>query len=134
MLRDAYEDLDAGYYNVPCEVLDTAHIHPQDIQSMAYRAWVKSRIKLAREYFNAGREYIDRVENTRCRLAGFAYVARFEWLLNTIEHEAYALRPEYRERKSLRTKYRMALLTLSSIFNSRRRRSIYQPAHTRLWR
>ena len=134
MLRDAYEDLQAGYYNVPCEILDEARIHPLDIQSRAYRAWVKSRIKLAQEYFNAGREYIYRVENTRCRLAGFAYVARFEWFLNTIEHEAYALRPEYRERKSLRTKCRMALLTFSSIFNSRRRRSIVQNAHTRLWR
>jgi phytoene/squalene synthetase len=134
MLRDAYEDLQAGYYNVPREILEAAYIQPQDIQSTAYRAWVQSRIQLARKYFNAGREYIAQVESVRCRLAGFAYMARFEWLLNTIEREAYILRPEYSERKSLRTKYRMGLLTFSSMFHSRSKHSIYQPAHRQVWR
>lgn len=134
MLRDAYEDLQAGYYNVPREILEAAHIQPQDIPSTGYRAWVQSRIQLARRYFNAGREYIAQVESARCRLAGFAYIARFEWLLNTIEREAYILRPEYSERKSLRTKYRMGLLTFSSMFQSRNKQSIYQPAHPQVWR
>jgi phytoene/squalene synthetase len=130
MLRDAYEDLQIGYYNVPREVLEAGRIRPQDIQSKAYRAWVQSRIKLARDYFNSGKEYISQVENTRCRIAGFAYIARFEWLLHTIQQETYVLRPAYSERKSFRTKYRMTLLTLSSIINSRGKQKIVQPAHS----
>ena len=134
MLRDAYEDLQIGYYNIPREVLEAGHIGLQDIQSKAYRAWVQSRIKLARSYFNAGKKYISQVENTRCRIACFAYMARFEWLLHTIERETYVLRPAYGERKSFRTKYRMTLLTLSSIINSRGKQKIFQPAHSQEWR
>ncbi len=134
MLRDAYEDVQMGYYNVPREVLEVGHIKPQDIQSQAYRIWVQSRIQLARNYFNAGKEYIAQVENTRCRIAGFAYMARFEWLLDTIEREDYALRPEYGERKSFRTKCRMTLLALSSMINSRGTQRNFQPVHSQIWR
>ena len=104
MLRDAYEDLQMGYYNIPREVLEAGKIQPQDIQSTPYREWVRSRILLAGRYFRTGKSYIAQLANLRCRWAGFAYVARFEWLLNTIEQEAYVLRPEYRERKSLKTR------------------------------
>ena len=51
------------------------------MNSEAFRAWVKSRVQLAREYFEAGKGYFARVQNLRCRLAGFAYIARFEWVL-----------------------------------------------------
>ena len=84
MLRDTFDDVQAGYYNIPREVLEANHIGPQDVHSDAYRAWVKSRVQLAREYFEAGKGYFARVQNLRCRLAGFAYIARFEWLLDTI--------------------------------------------------
>ncbi|HXQ37252.1 MAG TPA: squalene/phytoene synthase family protein, partial [Anaerolineales bacterium] len=134
MLRDAYEDLQSGYYNIPHEVLEAAHIQPHDIQSQDYRAWVQSRVQLARQYFKAGKAYIAQVENMRCKLAGFAYIARFEWLLNTFEREAYVLRPEYNERKSLGTKCRIAMLTLSSIINSRRKLSVRQSVVSHLWR
>ncbi len=43
---------------------------------------------------------MQRVASARCRLAGFTYMARFEWLLDTFEKEAYYLRPTYDERKS----------------------------------
>jgi phytoene/squalene synthetase len=119
MLRDTLDDVQAGYYNIPREVLEANHIQPQDIQNRAYRNWVKSRVQLARKYFQAGREYLARVQNPRCRLAGFAYTARFEWLLDTIEREGYFLRPEYSERKSLGTGLRMSLNILSSVMNAR---------------
>ena len=35
-------------------------------------------------------------------MAGFAYIARFEGVLNTIERDGYHLRAEYNERKTLR--------------------------------
>ena len=119
MLRDTFGDMQAGYYNVPHEVLEANHIAPQNVDSNAYRAWVRSRVQLARTYFKAGREYLSQVENLRCRLAGFAYTARFEWLLDTIEQDGYCLRPQYNERKSFRTGLRISFITLSSIINLR---------------
>ena len=119
MLRDTFDDVRAGYYNIPREVLEENHIGPQDVQSDAYRAWVKSRVQLAREYFEAGRVYLARVQNPRYRLASLAYAARFEWLLNTVEREGYYLRPQYNERKGMGTALRMSWLTFSSMINLR---------------
>jgi hypothetical protein len=119
MLRDTFDDAQIGYYNIPREVLEANHIGHQDVNSDIYRAWVKSRVRLAREYFRAGKAYFARVRNVRCRLACFAYVARFEWLLDTIEREGYSLRPQYRERKTGRTALRMSWLTIASLFNWR---------------
>jgi phytoene/squalene synthetase len=117
MLRDTFDDMQAGYFNIPREVLDANHISVFDVQSEAYRSWVKSRVQLARKYFGAGRKYLSRVQNPRCRLAGFAYTARFEWLLDTFEREGYLLRPQYSERKSVRTGLRMMASALSSMIN-----------------
>ena len=61
MLRDTYDDLQTGYYNVPREVLETNHIGVQNVGSDAYRSWVKSRVQLAREYFKAGKDYFARM-------------------------------------------------------------------------
>jgi hypothetical protein len=119
MLRDAFEDVQAGYYNIPREVLDMNRFRPQDEQRDADRAWVKSRVLLAREYFKAGKDYLARVQDPRCRLAGFSYAARFEWLLDTIERESYNLRPQYKERKRLGTGLRMSWLALSAMLNVR---------------
>lgn len=119
MLRDTFDDARVGYYNVPREVLDAGHIGPLDVEQPAYRAWVKSRVDLARRYFEAGKGYFARVQNRRCRLACFAYIARFEWLLDTIEKEGYVLRSEYPERKSTGTMLQMAQLTLSSMLTRR---------------
>jgi phytoene/squalene synthetase len=119
MLRDTYDDMQAGYYNIPREVLEANHIGPQNVHSDAYRAWVRSRVRLAREYFEAGRDYFARVQNPRSRLAGFAYIARFDWLLDTIEREGYFLRPEYTERKRVGTGLRMSWVALSSMIHLR---------------
>ena len=128
MLRDTFDDAQIGYYNIPREVLETNHIGPQDVQSEAYRAWVKNRVLLAREYFQAGKGYFARVGNLRCRLACYAYIARFEWLLDTIEREGYLLRSQYDERKSTRTGLWMGWLTLSSALNYRAAETRPQPA------
>ncbi len=119
MLRDTFDDAQIGYYNIPRELLEANHIGPLDVDNDAYRSWVKSRVGLARSYFDAGKRYLARVENSRCRLACFAYISRFEWLLDTLEREGYLLRPQYRERKSLGTALQMIGLTLASIQASR---------------
>ena len=119
MLRDTFEDGQVGYINVPRELLEANHIRPQDILSGAYRDWVKGRVQLARDYFKAGKNYFARVQNPRCRLACFAYIARFEWLLDTIEREGYRLRPQYNEKRRVSTGLRMSWLTLSSLVKLR---------------
>ena len=127
MLRDTFVDMRAGYYNIPREVLEANHIRPQDVRSDAYRAWVASRVQLAHEYFEAGKDYFGRVQNARHRLAGFAYMARFEVLLATIEKEGFILRPDYHERKSLRAGLSMSWLTLASMLSWRGEGSLSHP-------
>jgi phytoene/squalene synthetase len=116
MLRDAWEDTGAGYFNVPGEYLQAHGISPQDVDSQTYREWVCSRVRLARRYFQAGQECTAQVKNLRCRLAGYAYTARFEWMLGAIERDHYCLRSEYPERKSLRAGLWMGRSALAAMF------------------
>ena len=131
MLRDTFDDVRSGYFNIPREFLEANHLLPQDVHSDAYRAWVRSRVELARAYFGTGRKYLNQVENPRCRLAGFAYTARFEWILNTIENEGYSLRPHYNERKSFASGLRMSWLAFSSIMNLGGLRNLPGPVRVR---
>jgi phytoene/squalene synthetase len=97
MLRDTYEDIELGYFNVPCELLESSGVGPRDVESASYRDWVSCRVHLARSYLMDGAAYLDQVQSGRCRLAGYAYMARFAGVLDTIEREGYRLRPRYPE-------------------------------------
>jgi phytoene/squalene synthetase len=99
MLRDALEDAEAGYYNIPRQVVTAHGIAPWDVKSKVYRDWVRERVHQARACFEAGRDYLAQVENLRCRMAGYAYIYRFEVVLDYIEREGYTLRARYPERK-----------------------------------
>jgi phytoene/squalene synthetase len=118
MLRDTVDDLHAGYYNIPREILEAGLIGPWDIHSDAYRSWVRRRVDLARRYFQAGREYYRQLSCLRHRLAGCAYMARFEWLAQIIEEEGFRLRPEYDERKSLFAGLAMGRMMLAAMLNT----------------
>jgi phytoene/squalene synthetase len=119
MLRDTLEDVEAGYYNIPREYIEPYRIDPRDVQSEPYRKWVEGRIELARLYFNSGMEYLARVENIRCRLAGYAYTARFTGVLNAIEREGYRVRSGYPECKGLSSVMSMIWLAFSQAINDR---------------
>ena len=108
MLRDTHDDIIAGYYNVPREYLEAHGINAWDVETDAYREWVWDRVQMARDYFDAGKAHLARTECGRCRLAGYAYMARFEGVLEAIEREGYRLRPDYPERKQLSAVLRMA--------------------------
>lgn len=97
MLRDTLDDVKAGYFNIPREIVERHDIDPGDVSSGAYRQWVRSRVQLARSTFNAGESYLDQVESLRCRIAGHAYTARFETVLDAIERDGYCLRAGYPE-------------------------------------
>ena len=131
MLRDTLDDVQAGYFNIPREVLDANHITPQDVESDAYRAWVQGRVQLARRYFRLGRENLNQVENLRCRLAGLAYTARFEGVLDAIEREGYCLRAAYPERKGLGAMAWAGASIFTSLFNRRGMQPVFEPAPAR---
>ncbi|MEW5986534.1 MAG: squalene/phytoene synthase family protein [Chloroflexota bacterium] len=119
ILRDTLEDADAGYFNVPREFFHQHGITPRDVQSEPYRAWVQSRVQLARRHFRSGKDYLTQVESPRCRLAGYAYIARFEWVLDAIEREGYRLRLAYDDRKNLWTGLKMSGSALALTLNPR---------------
>jgi phytoene/squalene synthetase len=117
MLRDVVEDISAGYINVPAEYITEQQISLDELHSLPFRAWVFERVKLARQYFKDGRKYIAQVKSFRCRLAGFAYLARFEWIMRAIEQDGYCLRPEYPERKGFKAGLWMVWRTAISVIN-----------------
>lgn len=95
MLRDTSADVRAGYFNIPREVVETGSIGPGDVHSAAYRAWVAKRVGLARADLDAGVAYFRSVASVRHRLAGLAYIARFEWLIEAIEQDDFTIRSRY---------------------------------------
>jgi phytoene/squalene synthetase len=97
MLRDAYEDIELGYFNVPAELLESNGLGELDLESAPLRDWVSCRVHQARAYLKDGAGYLDQVQSVRCRLAGYAYTARFAGILDAIEREGYRLRPRYPE-------------------------------------
>jgi phytoene/squalene synthetase len=123
MLRDALEDAEAGYYNIPREVLATNGMAPWDVENKVYREWVKECVDKARTCFRIGRDYLAQVENLRCRIAGYAYIRRFEVVLDCIEREGYLLRATYPERKEQRRGVEMVGWALWMALKYR------QPAH-----
>jgi len=118
MLRDTQEDAEAGYYNIPSEYLQKDRISPMDVEGNSYRKWVCTRVGLARMYFKEGKNFIAQTRNLRRRLVGYAYAARFEWMLRIIERDNYCLRPDYHERKSLSAGLWMSWVTLVSMLIS----------------
>jgi phytoene/squalene synthetase len=115
MLRDTYADVRAGYFNVPREVLEASSIGPADFRCDAYRAWVRERVELAQACFNGGLSYFANVQSRRHRLAGIAYMARFEWLIEALEQNGFTLRSAYAEQRSLATELRMGGYMISSL-------------------
>ena len=119
MLRDALDDGKAGYYNIPREIVSAHGIAPWDVRSKAYRDWVKESVQKARACFKVGRDYLAQVENLRCRIAGYAYIRRFEIILDCIEHEGCLLRAVYPERKACARKIGMLGWALWMALNHR---------------
>jgi phytoene/squalene synthetase len=119
MLRDALEDNALGYFNIPREVLKANGILPEDVDRDAYRAWVYGRVQQARECFRAGRCYLSQVESLRCRIAGYAYMARFETVLDSIERDGFLLRRNYHEAGNALSSALMGWSVLWSAFSGR---------------
>jgi phytoene/squalene synthetase len=119
MLRDTWEDVQLGYFNIPLEYLHAHKLSPLDVSSPAYLAWVRSRVQLARHYFNEGCDYLAHIGSTRYRLAIQAYAARFEIVLDMMECDGFRLRRDYSARKSLTSALRMGWSVLCSAMHTR---------------
>lgn len=118
MLRDAIEDTENGYFNIPRDYLEARGLSPLDINSVDYQDWVRSRVQLARKLFAGGKANLAQVENARCRLAGYAYIARFEVILDAIERDGYTLRAAYPERKSKSSALKMGASAFSQVMKA----------------
>jgi phytoene/squalene synthetase len=123
MLRDLVEDTEEGYINLPREYLAEHGIHPQDVGSPPFRAWVQERVQQARACFREGKRYIEGLAVLRCKIAAHWYCARFEGLLDTIERDGYVLRARYERNGDLSTWFAMAWLALSVTLRHITRRS-----------
>jgi len=117
MLRDLVKDIDVGYVNIPAEDLNAKSPFTVNVNSDIFRKWVYERVQLAYRNLQSGKEYIAQVANLRCRLAGFAYLARFEWMIRIVERDNYCLRIDYPERKSFRAVLWIVWSVLISLFN-----------------
>ncbi len=113
MLRDMRADIAEGYINVPLEYIDEHDLDPEDVGNAAFRAWVRNRVELARDYFSNGKLYLDQLTVLRCKIAGYWYCARFETILDIIERDDYVLRSDYSQRRSLINWLKIAGLAIS---------------------
>lgn len=117
MLRDMIDDYTTDYINIPRDYLEKHGIQPNEFDDDAYYTWIRCRVRLARDLFMAGESYLSRVKNWRCRLAGYAYVARFKAVLDTIERDGYQLRPDYNERKTLWGRLKLMVYVLGRMLS-----------------
>jgi phytoene/squalene synthetase len=132
MLRDTFDDTAAGYFNIPQEILTIYGLTPWDVDNDVYRSWVRSRVQLARLYFEEGKKYLAKLSSARCRIAGYAYIARFEGVLDAIDQEGYRLRPAYTQCKSLKENVSLGWSALKLASNGRPgHKSVSRPAPAR---
>jgi phytoene/squalene synthetase len=101
MLRDLSVDIPEGFINIPREILEKHNINLENVDSPPFRGWVRDQVEQAREYFRAGKRYLESLDVLRCKLVGYWYCARFEGVLDAIECDGYKLRAAYRERRRL---------------------------------
>ena len=118
MLRDAFEDAEAGYFNIPGEYLHGHGIAPQDVDSQAYREWVAKGFN-----WRAGISDMGGNAWRRSRICAAAWQAMLirrasNGCCDAIERDSYCLRSEYPERKSLWAGLWMSWSILTSLFAS----------------
>jgi phytoene/squalene synthetase len=113
LLRDTVPDTADGFINIPAEILETHNIKPDDVDSDAYREWVRVRVEEARKEFHDGIRYLNNLDILRCKIVGRWYCARFEAVLDTIESDDYHLRAEYEERQQISTWLKIIWLGVS---------------------
>lgn len=116
LLRDMLSDMADGFINIPCEYVQAHDIDLADVDSSAFRAWVRERADQARRLFREDKRYLDTMDVLRCKIVGYWYCARFEGVLDALERDGYVLRAEYNERHKLSTWLKLVWLGISVTF------------------
>ncbi len=116
LLRDMMVDISEGFINIPREYLEAHDISLEDVDSPAFRCWVRNRVNKAKRYFREGKQYFDQMGVLRCKIVGYWYCARFECVLDAIERDGCILRESYGERRRFPTLVKMVWLTISITF------------------
>jgi phytoene/squalene synthetase len=126
LLRDTLPDIADGFINIPREYLEAQGISPEDITHPAFRAWVKERVEQARQYFQEGQKYFNKLNVLRCKIVGYWYSARFMCVLDAIESDDYVLRENYNERRKLPSWLKIAWLGISLTWKHVMKRENYE--------
>jgi phytoene/squalene synthetase len=122
MLRDLSLDIPEGFINIPREFLEVNNINLENVDGPPFRGWVRDQVEQAREYFRAGKRYLEGLDVLRCKIVGYWYCARFEGVLDAIERDGYKLRTAYRERRRLSNWLKIPWLSASVAFRHVARR------------
>ena len=131
LLRDMVQDTADGFTNIPREYLKAHGIGPGDVDSPPFRAWVQEQVAQARRCFRQGKRYLDTLDVLRCKIVGYWYCARFEGVLDAIEHDGYILRAVYNKRRKLSTWLKIVWLGISVTFRHVTHRGLCTPVRTR---
>ena len=116
MLRDMRDDISDGFVNIPREFLQQHELGPEDVAHPAYRSWVRERVDRARQLFDIGKRYLDRLSLLRVKVVGYWYCARFDKVLEAIESDQYVLRKDYGSRHGITNWLRMASVATATTF------------------
>ena len=125
MLRDMSVDLTDGYINIPREFLEAHNINIENVDGSPFRGWVRDQVELAREYFRAGKRYLEGLDVLQCKIVGYWYCARFEGILDAIERDGYKLRAVYSERRRLSNWLKIPWLSVLVAFRHLARRGLH---------
>ena len=71
----------------------------------------------------AGKNYLAQIDNLRCRIAGYAYIARFEGVLESLQRDDYRLKADYHQPLRLASSLKIFWTTLLLCLKLRRPQS-----------
>ena len=86
---------------------------------------MRDQVEIAREYFRAGKRYLEGLDVLQCKIVGYWYCARFEGILDAIERDGYKLRAVYSERRRLSNWLKIPWLSVLVAFRHLARRGLH---------
>jgi len=114
ILRDFYNDIALGYYNISAEDMAKWGWSVNDLAEVDLHEWVQEIVTTAYSSFLTGLQGFSQVKNKRFRFLGYAMSIQYIFILETIQCDDYQLRRCYQP--SNRDKGRMLLWALKATF------------------
>lgn len=133
ILRDMKKDLQNGIFNIPDKIIRKSYPGALGTISDQHVEWVREQVREARTGFNLGKEYIEKMEILRCKIAASWYCYRFEVILDAIEKDGCLLRESYSELRKNSILIKLLFSTFKIIFNHYFKRT-GSALHLKSWR